>query len=95
MSNILTIVASVLASIMSIAGNPALTGAVGAGAQQLIPLLGLLAALALEGEAAHDKLQALDDELKAIVAAGRPPTADEWSAWDVRHQTAKAKIAAA
>jgi hypothetical protein len=86
------LIQSVLASVGAIAVNPAF-GIAGVAAK-LVPLLSLISSLVSQGAAALEKLKALDEQIKAIVAEGRVPTDAEWAEWDARHQSAKARLQA-
>lgn len=88
----LQLIASILSSLGTIAANPAF--GISEAAAKLVPLLGMVAALVAEGEKARDKIQALDEELKALVASGLPPSDADWARWDARHQAAKARLQA-
>jgi hypothetical protein len=90
--NTFQLIASILSSLGAIAANPAF-GIAGAAAK-IVPILGMVAGLVAEGEEARDKIKALDDELKALVASGLPPSDADWEKWNARHQAAKARLQA-
>lgn len=90
MNPFLVTLASILSSLSAIASNPAF-GISGAAAK-IVPVLGMVTALTLEGTEALGKMKELDEELKAIVLAGRVPSDEEWKGWDARHQAAHARL---
>lgn len=92
MMTTLQLVSSVLESIGLIAANPAF--GIAGSAAKIIPLIGMLSALVAEGETARAEISKLDDQLKAIVASGAPPSDEDWASWDARHQAAKARLQA-
>lgn len=57
-------------------------------------LLGLGGQLISQGEAGADALHDLTDDIQAMVAEGRDPTDDEWSALKARSDAAHAAIQA-
>lgn len=86
------LIASILSSLGVLAANPAF-GIAGAAAK-IVPILGMVAGLVAEGEAARDKIKELDQQLKDIVATGKPPGDEAWASWSARHEAAKARLQA-
>jgi hypothetical protein len=84
----LTIISSILSSIGILLGNPAL----GVLPAKIVPLIDLFSGLVLKGAESLAKLEALDQQLKAIIAEGRPPSEAEWDEWESRHESAKARL---
>jgi hypothetical protein len=84
----LTVISSILSSVGILIGNPLL----GVLPAKIVPLLNLVSELVLKGSEALDKLDALDAQLKAIIAEGRPPSEEEWAEWEARHEAAKARL---
>jgi len=57
-------------------------------------ILNSIAALILAGEAGYEGLQALNDQIKAMIAANRDPTQEEWDALKARSDAAHAVLQA-
>lgn len=91
--NIVQLLVSILTSLAAIAGNPAL-GIGDAATQKIAQLMGVVTSLAAAGTAAYGALQALDAELKTIVASGAPPIGSEWDEFVARHVAAHARLQA-
>ncbi len=84
----LQVISSVLSSIGILIGNPLL----GVLPAKIAPLLEMVSGLVLKGAEAIAKLEALDEQLKGIIAEGRPPSEAEWAEWETRHEAAKARL---
>lgn len=76
---------------------PAILGAIASGLfnnEDVAKWIALVWAVVQGGGDVKTKLQALDDQVKVIVAENRRPTADEWAAWGFRSDAAFNRIMA-
>lgn len=81
---------SILSSVTGLLSNPVLGGT---GTQQVIGVLQYAAYLVKEASATVGDLKVVDDQIKTLVAEGRPPTAEEWAAWDARLRSVDERFA--
>lgn len=86
----LTLIQALLSALGAVAMTPAGAALGGVGS-----ILNFAASLIGQGEAGMVELQKLTDEVKAMVAAGRDPTDEEFAALKARSDAAHAAIQAA
>lgn len=92
MNPTLQLVLAVLDSLVGVAANPAL-GLNGDGAK-VVRVISLVSALGKAGEVAHQELVALDEQIKALEAAGGPIPDEVWATWENRLDAAHALLQA-
>lgn len=89
---ILTLIASLLQALSTVARNPALD--LGKDAGQIADLVDLIAGLVHRGDEAYTELSALKAEVEALVAAGTGPSEEQTAAWRARSDAAHAALQA-
>lgn len=82
----LSIIAALLGALSTAARNPVFSGAGGA----IASALQLASTLVERGEAGAEELKKLTEDVKAMVAEGRQPTAAEWKELRSRSDAAHA-----